>query len=65
MFLHQLVEKKNAVCFLVREEMPTILRPLYELLLTGVAAETSGGITSIEVVRLSTEKGRTDPADSV
>ncbi|MEL6470201.1 MAG: alkaline phosphatase family protein [Cyanobacteria bacterium J06623_4] len=51
-YLAHLVESKQASFFKVKAELPTLSRPLYEVLLTGVPASTSG-ITANEVARLS------------
>jgi len=54
-YLEHLVEKEQAVCYSVLSELPSLSRPLYEVLLTGVPAYENG-ITSNQVVRLSQER---------
>ena len=54
-YLHHLVEKGKAARFKVKSELPSMSRPLYEVLLTGTPA-FQNGITSNHVVRLSHEE---------
>lgn len=54
-YLNHLVEKNLAARFLVKTELPTVSRPLYEVLLTGTAPHVSG-ITSNDIIRLSEQK---------
>ncbi|WP_040948278.1 alkaline phosphatase family protein [Gorillibacterium massiliense] len=51
-YLNHLVEKSQAALYRVKSELPSLSRPLYEVLLTGVPSCESG-ITSNQVVRLS------------
>lgn len=54
-FLHHFVEQGKAARFKVKSELPSMSRPLYEVLLTGTPA-IQNGITSNKVIRLSHEK---------
>ena len=51
-FLGHLVETNQASFYRVQAELPTLSRPLYEVLLTGTSVSVNG-ITANEVVRLS------------
>jgi predicted AlkP superfamily pyrophosphatase or phosphodiesterase len=51
-YLHHLVEKGKAARFKVKSELPSLSRPLYEVLLTGTPA-FQHGITTNQTVRLS------------
>jgi predicted AlkP superfamily pyrophosphatase or phosphodiesterase len=51
-FLGHLVETEQASLYKVRAELPTLSRPLYEVLLTGTSVSING-ITANEVARLS------------
>ncbi|HEY9641355.1 MAG TPA: alkaline phosphatase family protein [Coleofasciculaceae cyanobacterium] len=51
-FLGHLVETDQASFYKVRAELPTLSRPLYEVLLTGTSVSVNG-ITANEVARLS------------
>lgn len=53
-YMSHLVECQQASLYKVQSELPTLSRPLYEVLLTGVKTSESG-ITANEVVRLSTQ----------
>ncbi|MGZ4160398.1 MAG: alkaline phosphatase family protein [Neobacillus sp.] len=54
-FIQHLVETDQAALYKVKSELPSLSRPLYEVLLTGTPASMNG-ITSNQTVRLSTEK---------
>lgn len=54
-YINHLVERNLAARFLVKSELPSMSRPLYEVLLTGTPSSVNG-ITSNQVVRLSTQK---------
>lgn len=54
-FLNHLVEKEKAAHLKVISELPSMSRPLYEVLLTGTPSSVNG-ITSNQAVRLSTQK---------
>ncbi|MCC3374304.1 alkaline phosphatase family protein [Cohnella sp. REN36] len=54
-FMEHLVEHGNAVCRQVRSELPSLSRPLYEVLLTGTPAYRNG-ITANSIVRQSRER---------
>lgn len=54
-YLAHLVETDQASFYKVKAELPTLSRPLYEVLLTGVPTSVSG-ITANEVARLSHQK---------
>ena len=49
------METNQAALYKVKSELPSLSRPLYEVLLTGTPASMNG-ITSNQTVRLSTEK---------
>ncbi len=53
-FLSHLIETQCVSFYPVRAELPTLSRPLYEVLLTGTSASVSG-ITSNDEVRLSNQ----------
>ncbi len=54
-YVNHLVEKSQAALYKVKSELPSLSRPLYEVLLTGTPSYKNG-ITSNQVVRLSTQK---------
>ncbi|PEZ06218.1 nucleotide pyrophosphatase [Bacillus sp. AFS018417] len=54
-YLHHLVEKGKAARYKVKSELPSMSRPLYEVLLTGTPAYENG-ITTNNVVRLSNQE---------
>lgn len=54
-YLHHLIEKGKASRFKVKSELPSLSRPLYEVLLTGTPAYING-ITTNQTVRLSHEE---------
>ncbi|GED71649.1 hypothetical protein BRE01_53510 [Brevibacillus reuszeri] len=54
-FINHLVEAGKAARYLVKSELPSLSRPLYEVLLTGTPSSVNG-ITSNQVVRLSHQK---------
>ncbi|MGC9553457.1 alkaline phosphatase family protein, partial [Vibrio metoecus] len=54
-YLQALVEQQRAALYLVESELPSLSRPLYECLLTGVRP-TDSGIISNQVVRRSPPK---------
>jgi predicted AlkP superfamily pyrophosphatase or phosphodiesterase len=54
-YLGHLVEKGAAARYKVKSEVPSMSRPLYEVLLTGTPP-IENGITSNSIVRLSTEE---------
>jgi predicted AlkP superfamily pyrophosphatase or phosphodiesterase len=54
-FLNHLVEKSKAALYKVKSELPSLSRPLYEVLLTGTPSHING-ITANHVVRLSKHK---------
>lgn len=54
-YLHHLVEKGKAARYKVKSELPSMSRPLYEVLLTGTPAYENG-ITTNHVVRLSNQE---------
>ncbi len=54
-YLHHLVEKGQASRFKVNSEVPSVSRPLYEVLLTGTPPYLNG-ITSNQIVRKSKEE---------
>ncbi|MGG0238001.1 alkaline phosphatase family protein [Bacillus rhizoplanae] len=54
-FIQHLVETNQTALYKVKSELPSFSRPLYEVLLTGTPASMNG-ITSNQIVRLSTEK---------
>lgn len=51
-YLNHLVEAGKAACYVVESELPSLSRPLYEVLLTGTPSSVNG-ITSNQIVRLS------------
>ena len=53
-YMTHLVEQGKAAKYRVESQLPSVSRPLYELLLTGVSPNESG-ITSNDVIRLSKE----------
>lgn len=54
-YLAHLVESSQASLYKIKAELPTLSRPLYEVLLTGVPTSISG-IVANEIVRLSHQK---------
>ncbi|TVY01397.1 alkaline phosphatase family protein [Cohnella terricola] len=54
-YMEHLVERGEAFCYQVKSELPSLSRPLYEVLLTGTAA-SKNGITANHIVRLSKER---------
>jgi len=54
-FIQHLVETNQAALYKVKSELPSLSRPLYEVLLTGTPASMNG-ITSNLAVRLSSQK---------
>lgn len=54
-YVYHLVEKGKASLYKVKSELPSLSRPLYEVLLTGTPS-WQNGITSNQVVRLSHNK---------
>lgn len=54
-YLHHLIENGKAARFKVKSELPSLSRPLYEVLLTGTPVYQNG-ITSNQTVRLSHEE---------
>ncbi|MCM2534436.1 alkaline phosphatase family protein [Neobacillus pocheonensis] len=54
-YVQHLVETNQAALYKVKSELPSLSRPLYEVLLTGTPASMNG-ITSNQTVRLSNEK---------
>ncbi|WP_286228706.1 alkaline phosphatase family protein [Neobacillus mesonae] len=54
-YLHHLIEKGKASRFKVKSELPSLSRPLYEVLLTGTPV-FKNGITTNKTVRLSHEE---------
>ncbi|MFJ8260717.1 alkaline phosphatase family protein [Rummeliibacillus sp. NPDC094406] len=54
-FVQHLVETNQAALYKVKSELPSLSRPLYEVLLTGTPASMNG-ITSNLAVRLSSQK---------
>ena len=54
-YMEHLVEKGLASCGQIRSELPSLSRPLYEVLLTGTPAARNG-ITANHIVRLSHER---------
>ncbi|RUT35870.1 alkaline phosphatase family protein [Paenibacillus zeisoli] len=54
-YLNHLVEVSQAACYKVRSELPSLSRPLYEVLLTGTPCSVNG-ITANHIVRLSHQK---------
>ncbi|CAM2916217.1 alkaline phosphatase family protein [Paenibacillus sediminis] len=54
-YMHHLIEQGKAARYKVKSELPSLSRPLYEVLLTGTPAYQNG-ITSNQTVRLSKEE---------
>ncbi|PGM55687.1 alkaline phosphatase family protein [Bacillus sp. AFS053548] len=54
-YLQHLVELNQASLYKMKSELPSLSRPLYEVLLTGTPSSVNG-ITSNQAVRLSNEK---------
>ncbi|CAI6084232.1 alkaline phosphatase family protein [Cohnella sp. JJ-181] len=54
-YMEHLAEQGEAICVRVRSELPSLSRPLYEVLLTGTPA-AKNGITANHVARLSRER---------
>ena len=54
-YLHHLVELNKASFCKVKSELPSLSRPLYEVLMTGTPASVSG-ITTNDIVRMSSQK---------
>ncbi len=54
-YMEHLVEQSEFSCFQVKSELPSLSRPLYEVLLTGTPSRKNG-ITANHVVRLSREQ---------
>jgi predicted AlkP superfamily pyrophosphatase or phosphodiesterase len=54
-YLNHLLEVSKAACFKVQSELPSLSRPLYEVLLTGTPSSVNG-ITGNQTVRLSNQK---------
>ncbi|WP_044895707.1 alkaline phosphatase family protein [Bacillus alveayuensis] len=54
-YIQHLVEANQAAFYKVKSELPSLSRPLYEVLLTGTKA-SENGITANQIVRLSKEK---------
>ncbi|MFF2527395.1 alkaline phosphatase family protein [Brevibacillus sp. NPDC058079] len=54
-YVNHLVELNKAASYKVKSELPSMSRPLYEVLLTGTPSSVNG-ITSNDTVRLSTQK---------
>lgn len=54
-YLEHLVEQGEVTCYQVQSQLPSLSRPLYEVLLTGTPA-AKNGITANHIVRLSQEK---------
>lgn len=54
-YMEHLVEQGDVTCYQVRSELPSLSRPLYEVLLTGTPA-AKNGITANHIVRLSKEQ---------
>jgi predicted AlkP superfamily pyrophosphatase or phosphodiesterase len=54
-FMHHLIERNKAARYRVQSELPSMSRPLYEVLLTGTPS-LSNGITTNLTVRLSKEE---------
>lgn len=53
-YMEHLVEQGEVACYQVRSQLPSLSRPLYEVLLTGTPA-AKNGITANHIVRLSQE----------
>jgi predicted AlkP superfamily pyrophosphatase or phosphodiesterase len=54
-YLNHLLEVSKAACYKVKSELPSLSRPLYEVLLTGTPSAVNG-ITGNQTVRLSNQK---------
>lgn len=54
-YMEHLVEKGRAACYRVSSELPSLSRPLYEVLLTGTPP-VENGITANHTVRLSNQR---------
>jgi predicted AlkP superfamily pyrophosphatase or phosphodiesterase len=54
-YLNHLLEVSKAACYKVQSELPSLSRPLYEVLLTGTPSSVNG-ITGNQIVRLSNQK---------
>ncbi|MFF2090595.1 alkaline phosphatase family protein [Paenibacillus sp. NPDC058174] len=54
-YMEHLVEQGEVQCYRVRSELPSLSRPLYEVLLTGTPAARNG-ITANHIARLSYEQ---------
>ncbi|WP_053373153.1 alkaline phosphatase family protein [Paenibacillus sp. FJAT-27812] len=54
-YMEHLVEQGQVHCYRVQSELPSLSRPLYEVLLTGTPA-AKNGITANHIVRLSQEQ---------
>jgi len=54
-YMEHLVEQKLVSCYRVQSELPSLSRPLYEVLLTGTTVSRNG-ITGNHIVRLSKEQ---------
>jgi predicted AlkP superfamily pyrophosphatase or phosphodiesterase len=54
-YLNHLLEVSKAACYKVKSELPSLSRPLYEVLLTGTPSSVNG-ITGNQTVRLSNQK---------
>jgi predicted AlkP superfamily pyrophosphatase or phosphodiesterase len=54
-YLNHLLEVSQAACYKVQSELPSLSRPLYEVLLTGTPSSVNG-ITGNHIVRLSNQK---------
>lgn len=54
-YLNHLLEVAKAACYKVKSELPSLSRPLYEVLLTGTPSSVNG-ITGNQTVRLSNQK---------
>lgn len=54
-YIEHLVEQGEAACYQVQSQLPSLSRPLYEVLLTGTPA-AKNGITANHIARLSHER---------
>ncbi|QQZ62930.1 alkaline phosphatase family protein [Paenibacillus sonchi] len=54
-YMEHLVEQGQLSCYKVQSELPSLSRPLYEVLLTGIPVSRNG-ITANHIVRLSREQ---------
>jgi len=54
-YMEHLVEQGEVTCYQVRSELPSLSRPLYEVILTGTPV-VKNGITANHIVRLSQEQ---------